>query len=444
MQRGLFSVSSAGGVPRPLATVREATQAAHSYPSPLPDGRHFVYSRGVPGEVRVYIRSLDDASESDDRVVVDSASNPIYAPSRTPGSGYVLFVRDGTLMALPFDEAMLQASGEPIPVAQDVGQGPNDPQFWMIAGSSNGTIVYQQAGLGLDRRLVWYDRRGTAVANIGDSAEYTSGALALAPDGSKVAVALRDENRSDLWIYDLRRGGRTRITRNAATNWAPFWSPDGSRIAFTSSRVQPASLYLTSLNGSGSEEMLQRGAGSAAWSPDGRYLLSSTGRDLWVLRDPGKAGSAPIQITAPGRKGFVGGARFSPDGRWIAHQSDQSGEEQVFVRPFDPNDPTRTATAGDVQVSTGTGTAPRWGPDGRELFYLSDGKMIAVTITTQPSLQIGAPAELFQLPLGTVADSWDISADGKRFLFITGDSTPPPFTVMLNWQEALKGLVPTH
>ncbi len=342
VQRGLFSVSSAGGVPQPLTTIREPT-AAHSYPSPLPDGRHFVYSRGVPGEVRVYIRSLDDAPESDDRAIVDNASNPIYASSRTPGSGDVLFVRDGTLMALPFDEAALQASGEPRPIAQGVGRGPNDPQLAMITGSSNGTLVYQRAGFGRDRRLTWYNRRGAALATIGDPAEYTAGALAIAPDGSRVAVALREENRADLWIYDIRRGGRTRVTANAATNWAPFWSPDGSRIAFSSSRTSPASLYLKSLDGSGAEEMLQQGAGSAAWSRDGRYLLSSTGRELWVLRDPGKAGSVPIRITAPDRKGFVGGARFSPDGRWIAQQSiDPSGEEQVFVRPFDPSDPART------------------------------------------------------------------------------------------------------
>ena len=432
--QGLFKVPAGGGKAQLLKHVR-TSESYGAFPSPLPDGKRFVYSRGTAGETAIYLRSLDDPLEREDTMLLENASNAVYVTSSTPGFGYILFVRDETLLAQLFDERTGTIAGGPLPVAGDVGQGPNDPQYWLITASATGTLAYQQTGIGSDRQIGVYDRRGTLVRTIQGTNPSLQG-LALSSDGQKLALGVREENRSDLWIVDVDRGGRgTRVTQDAGTNWAPVWSPDGKRLAFQSSR-NPRGVYLKSFTIEGREELIvgqpaTSGFTPVAWSPDGRYLLLASPNGLSALSDPGTPGGKPIEL--PGTRG-ARHAQFSPDGRLIAYSSALSDGE-VFVRAFDPANPAASSPAGDVQLSSGGGFLPRWSKNGDELFYGSGGFVMAVTVARSPTLRAGQPIRLFRVPAG--AAGWDVAADGRSFIN-TGKDITPPFTVMLNWQAALR------
>jgi len=406
---GLLHVRETGGAASPLTALDPSRKEEfHLLPTFLPDGRHFVYLRvspTAPESSGTYIGTLDakPGAQSTERLM-PYAVGLTYASASGTGPGQLLFVREGTLMAQPFDEKRLALAGNPVPVAERVGSF-RDGGFF--SASANDVLVYRNADT--DFQVIWYDRQGAVSSRVSQPGGFRS--VALSPDGAR-AVASRtdpqDAAKADLWLFDLARGtGATRLTFGTGLVEFPVWSPDGKRVAFTFNNSQ---IRQTLASGEGDEKELLRSisAGLAranSWSPDGRFLLyqavgsSTVSMDLLVHRI---SDTTPMPFAQTGFNEEDG--RFSADGRWIAYISNQSGASEVYVRAFASEFGGGSAgTGGSVLVSRGGGTAPRWRSDGRELFYLApDGKMMAVDVTAAREFQAGTPTPLFQTPSGSI------------------------------------------
>jgi Tol biopolymer transport system component len=432
----LVKMSSAGGSFTPITTTAK-DETGHYYPCLLSDRRHFIYLRaqGVNrGAIHLGTLGQTSAVGADPRVM-DKGTNVVYVPSRDPGHGFIVFADGDALLAVPFDEKTLRVAGEPIPVSQGIGRGVSDPQLGLIAGAANGTLIYQEAGSLPSRRLTWFDRRGMPTGKVGEPGQF--GTLRLSPTGSRVVYEVRQGQREEIWLFDLERGNRSRLVQNTGTNWAPVWSPDESTIIYTSSQKAPTALYRISVGG-GNEERVVEGANASDWSHDGRFVVfqSLPGRSpgLFLLPDPARgSGGGPIRLTdsaVPEEQ-----VRMSPDGRQIAYVSDRSGEAEVYVRSIDPAAPSKVGP--ETHVSTDGGAAPKWRADGRELVYRSSRGIMSVAVEAGAAPRLAQPQLLFALP--NDAEAWDMSSDGSRFLVAlrVGDYTPPPFTVLLNWQSAI-------
>ena len=281
---------------------------------------------------------------------------------------------------------------------------------------------------GVEGRLTWFDRQGRIVGTIGEPGLYRT--LTISPDGKQVAFERTDpqtQNR-DIWLLEFARGTSTRFTSDLAWEAFPTWSPDGSRIIFTSNRSGVYDLYQKASNGRGDEELLYKsseGKGPTSWSPDGRFLIYySLGQPthLRLLTVAGPADRQALPLVDPQFTSITG--RFSPDGRWIAYSSNESGRNEVSVRPFD----SATGSAGKpIVVTSGGGRTPLWRGDGKEIFYVTpDGTVTAMEVRTGAGLQAGTPRPLFKVPAGVLF--WDVSPDGMRFLMpvATGGGTPVP------------------
>jgi eukaryotic-like serine/threonine-protein kinase len=457
---GLLQVSASGGSPSPVTTGRTAVS-----PSLLPDGRHFLYwlASGQGGSgTGVYVGSLDaKPQEQPSKRLLPDNSVVAYAPSSDPAVGRLLFVRgspvlgaSGTLMAQPFDVRRLELTGEAVPIAEQVSNlsfsTATDALVYMTSSQSG---VPTEVNGYIRGQLTWFDREGKVLGTFGDPGVYRE--LALSPDGKRVAFERADpQNLStrNIWLYEFARGVTTRFTFDSAWDAYPLWSPDGSRIAFGSNRGGGFDLYQKTSNLAGEDELLYKSDDakvSTSWSPDGRFLLyfnPAPPNRTWLLPLGGSANRKPVLIE---RSEFNQAApRFSPDGRWIAYSSDESGRDQIYVRPFDASVATGsssvggTAVAGKWMVSKDGGLNPIWRHDGRELFYLSSvgGTAMAVEVNTSGVFQAGIPKALFKVPAGVLF--WDVSTDGRRFLMAAPSAASaaaqPPFTVVLNWQAALK------
>ena len=417
----------------------------HLLPSFLPDGRHFIYLRvmpGAPDNGGAYIGSLDARpdAQSTDRLM-PYATGLTFAPDGNSGRGHLLFLREGTLIAQPFDAVRLALAGEAAPVAARVGSF-RDGGFF--SASNNGVLVYRVANT--DTLVSWFDRQGVATRKLSEPGGFQD--AALSPDGARVVVSRLDPldaAKSDLWLLDASgEGSATRLTLGDGAAEFPVWSADGSRVYFTHNNNR---LRQRLANGEGDDEVVWQTTSTgvikpAASSPDGRLLLytavqdaRTTVWDLWVLE---RSASRAVPFA---RTPFVEDqGRFSPDGRWIAFVSNQSGQSEIYVRRLASDLSGGSAAAGGMTlVSRGGGTAPRWRNDGREIFYLApDGMLMAVAVTPGAEFNAGAAAPLFQTPSGSLFG--DVAADGKRFLLTTpvGSTGAAPFTVVLNWTSALK------
>jgi Tol biopolymer transport system component len=291
-------------------------------------------------------------------------------------------------------------------------------------------------------QLTWYDRAGKAVGIVGEPALY--GDPVLSPDGTRLAVTKQTgSDTSDIWLLDLSPGGAsTRFTFGSIKPEALVWSPDGKSIIFESNADGPDNLYQKPADGLKEEMVLLKSSENkfpTSWSTDGRFLLytvvdQKTKADIWVLPLAGNRNPVPFLITDFAE----GDARFSPDGHWVAYDSDESGEIEVYVRSFSMNSAgTAMEAGGKWQISNGGGGDPRWGGDGRKLFYTSyfDGRRMAVEIATGSAFHAGKP----QLLGPAFPGAWDFTRDGKRFLVVVpGSDKPAPFTVVLNWPAGLK------
>ena len=444
--RGLMQVSAAGGVASPLTTIDPSRkEIVHVLPSFLQDGRHFLYERtsSTPENSGVYIGSLNTKpEEQNSRRLLASTSGPVYVPSSDSDSGQVLFLRQGTLMAQPFDARRLELSGEAVPVAAQVG---SFIDYGFFSASSNGVLVYR-TGAGLDYELTLLDRHGRVLGTVAEPGRYNS--IALSPDGRRVAVSRTNPESTpswDVWLLDLERNMSTRLTYNQVRATFPVWSADGSSVIFGSIHGGETNLYLKSASGAGDQQLLLKSTGGEQYatssSRDGRFLLYTvenpqTKSDLWVLPLEGDRKPAPFLRTEFNETS----GQFSPNGRWIAYTSDESGRDEIYIREFSSGSAQGSGdAAGRWLISKGGGTGPRWRGDGKELFYVaSDGKLMSVDISPKPVFEAGAPRPLFQLPPGFIGV--EVTADGRRFLIgvPAAQRASAPITVVLNWQTALK------
>ncbi len=450
---GLHRVPAAGGAATPVTELDSSRQEnSHRWPLFLPGGRHFLYMvrSARPEHMGFYAAGLDSRNP---RRVLPTESLAAYAPGLRGGPGHLLYLRAATLMAQPFDSGALQPIGSPFPVAESVMAGTGIYGLALFSASANGVLAYRTGSAVGNMQLVWFDRQGKRLEAVGAPAPQMT--PRLSPDGKRLAVAraMPGAGTLDLWLIDLARGNAaSRFTFNPAVDWFPVWSPDGSRIVFSSPREGPDSLWQKPSSGAGQEELLHKAAfGSgifaADWSVDGRFLSYSqqspkTGLDVWVLPGPGGPPGDRKPFPFLQTEFSESAPRFSPDPqgpRWIAYQSDESSQPEVYVQSFQPV----AGAGGKWQISTGGGTAPIWRRDGKELFYLApDGTIMSVDIQAGSSFQAGVP-RAFPVRAPAFADAlvrYDVTADGRRFLVVTAaeESGPSPIVVVTNWTAGLK------
>jgi len=435
----IYRVSSAGGVPAAVTSLEtNGGGGIHRFPSFLPDGRHFFYlvSRAPADKNGLYVASLDS---KDARRLLADLSSAVYAPGPAPQAGHLLFIRDKTLAAQPFDPAKVQFTGELFPVAENIGfQNLNYAEF---ALSSSGTLAYLTGRATFYNQLTWFDRNGKQLGAATEAGAQAN--FALSPDAKRVAVERIDRSgTADIWLLELARGTASRFTFDATNEVVPLWSPDGGRIAFAANPGGKFEIYQKVSTGAGKDELLLKMPSSIAavdWSRDGRFLVYTiadpkTKWDLWLLPLEGERKPVPFLQTQFNEME----AQFSPDGRWMAYSADESGRFEVYVQPIPPS-------GGKWQISTAGGYQPRWRRDGKELFYLAaDRKLMSVAVKAGTSFEAGVPQALFEtrsLPfLTTLPRTWDVTADGQRFLINTtlADQAQTPLTVVVNWQQGVK------
>jgi Tol biopolymer transport system component len=444
---GIYSVSADGGTATQVTQLdKSKRELNHYWPQFLPGGRHFLYMAtalepsGLRSTPSVYVASLDSPQPT---LLTRLHSRMTYAEP-----GYLLFVQDGALMAQRFDTANRRLVGEPTRIAdgvlylRTVGNG-------SFSASENGVLAYQ--GAGTESRVVWSERQG----NVTDTGWTTQGygTLEFSPDGQRVAIDVSDPRTGtgDIWIADVSRGAPVRFTSDPEDESRPVWSPDGSRLLFRSNRGGPESLRIGSAApnlyvravGSGSEELLVLDPTPLHpddWSRDNRWIAytrntQKTGSDIWLRPLSGSGKPFPFASERFDERD----ARFSPDSRWVAFVSTEAGPPEVYVAPVGEPGARR-------RISVGGGTTPRWGRNGRELFYAAaDTRTIMqVAIQTGSTFAAGVPTKLFSIGTTPVAQSglggivYDVSPDG-RFLISIPDGEPASslITVVLNWTAAL-------
>lgn len=433
----LAQVPAAGGEPVAVTSLDQAREeTGHLWPQFLPDGRHFLYlAQSQQREQHgIYVGSLDGGEPLR---VLSSDVRAGYAPP-----GYLLFVREGTLMAQPFDASRLALAGEPARLAEGVATNPLTTGRSTFATSETGVLAYRPGNIGgvEPSRLLWFDRGGNQIGAIGPPGLYAD--LHLSPDGTRLAVYQRTTGAEagDVWLFDLRRGTSSRFTLDPQDDGVPVWSPDGAQIVFGSGGYGRMDLYLKSTGGATPPELLLQSPADKwplAWSTDGRFILfqsqdAKTGWDLWLLPLAGDRVPMPLVQTRFNEQE----AEFSPDGRWLAYSSDESGRLEVYVQPFG-------SPGGRLQISPGGGGEPMWRRDGRELFYLAaDRRLMAVEVRGTTTFEAGMPRPLFQVRVSDVPfrNQYQVSADGQRFLVATVANLDAAsrIAVVLNWPALLK------
>jgi Tol biopolymer transport system component len=428
---GLYRVPAAGGS---LTLIRNAApegrpDASPATPDFLPDGHRFLYvSEGATREeTQICVGSLE---LQEDRCILN-----VHSAGRFAAPGYVLFVRDAVLRAQRFDPQQLSLSGGELRVAN--AQIEADPVWRPLSYSASGTgVLAYHSGVG-ETQLVWLDRSGRRLGDVGPIGDY--GSPELSPDASRMLVSLGNlqSGNRDLWLYDLSRRTSSRFTFDSSNETNSIFSPDGSHVVFFSDRTGRMGLYEKATNGTGSERLLVPTNGAPnSWSSDGRLILyqefaSKTAWDIWAL--PSSGDGKPFAVIQTEHSERVG--QFSPDVRWIAYDSTESGERDVWVQPFPP-------TGSRWQVSTGGGFSPQWRDDGKELYYVAgDGRMMVVEVVTGDTPQFGTARALFQTMFREGAyGSYTVTRQGDRFLMQVppAGSAQTPITVIVNWTAALR------
>ena len=432
----LYVIHESGGSPRQATQLNmDLTENSHRYPEFLPDGRRFLFtSRSAERDNNaLYVASLDSPEV---RRLMPAESRVSHVPRRGDRHGALFYYSEGALVAHSFDADSETLIGEPTPVAEGVSY--NAPSI--IAGfrvSQDGSVIIVQRG-GREAQLTWFRRDGEEIGTVGPLGQPAF--PRISPNGETVLFTAPDPRNGnrDVWHTELARGITTKLTTHIANDFVPVWSPDGSQILFVSDRDGEGGVYLkTSLDPGAGEALipgLERRRPSD-WSLDGRWILSELGRDIWVASQSGGVDAFAFLETPFGEAN----GRFSPDGRWIAYVSDETGQWEVHVRPFE-GEP--AGTEGRVQISNDGGVSPVWGPEGRELFYISEDVLYAVdTADLGGQASVSLPSRLFQAcPDGRAMGSASIlpnnapyhTLDGERFL-ISCQQEVSQFVVLLDW-----------
>jgi dipeptidyl aminopeptidase/acylaminoacyl peptidase len=356
--------------------------------------------------------------------------------------GYLLFIRGGdlggSLLAQALDLGRLETSGDPITVADQISLYGDYLGLGNYSVSRNGTLVFD--AFRLRTRLEWFDRAGKQTGTFGDPGPHFNPRISR--DGTHIAFDQYDTGTqtTQVWVGDVSRGVRTRLTSGPSSNSGPVWSPDGSRIAFQSDRKHQADVYVRHRDGTGADEAITDEDGQKIptdWSPDGRFLTlfdrEAGGNRLIRLSALPLTGDRKPLVVLPPVPGFLGGVRLSPDGRFVAYDTDESGRSEIYVISFPEGQ-------GRVQISNAGGTNAKWSRGGREILYTAfDGKVTSVEIDVSGGLRVGPPKPLFQLPEGA-GSQWDVSADGQRFLLNVPviKSSSVPLSAVVNWTAGLR------
>lgn len=430
----LYRISADGGSFTQVTSLeKDPGELNHRWPFFLPDQRHFVYLdfrsivAGQKAGHRVYIGSIDNEKS----IFLFNANSPVmYAPP-----GYLVYVRESNLVAVPFDANKLQVTGKARAIAENVQAYPNTASA-IFSVSQNGVLTYQTSHTPAVSQLAWFDRSGKQLSTLGPKGDFED--PAVSNDGKHVAINRIDPQNgiTNIWVYESTEDTANRFTFSASFDHHAIWSPDESRIIFDSERNGPSDLYEKNFNGTGSEQLLlhtDEEKVALCFSPDGRFLVYQstnlkTKGDLWMMPLFGDRKPIPFLHTDNSELG----GQISPDGKWLAYTSDESGRWEVYVTTF-PD------VSSKWQVSTAGGTQPRWRRDRKGLFYLAaDRKLMSVEIKSSGTFESGAVTPLFATRAkytGTIA--YDVSADGQSFLIntIVSDETPTPLTVVLNWKN---------
>jgi eukaryotic-like serine/threonine-protein kinase len=438
-QATLQQVPAEGGAAKPLTRAKQGeTNQPQRWPDFLPGGEAVLFVTTPSAfdwtNSQIFVQSMGTGER---RTLIQGGTQPRYASSE-----HLIYAQGGTLIAVPFDPKGLMAAGSAAPVVEGVLQSDTTGAA-QYSLSVTGSLVYVSGGVqSAQRRLAWVTRNGTEQAVAAPARNYLF--PRLSPDGGRVAVGISG-HETHLWLYDLARESLTRLTFEGTVNHNPTWSPDGKLIAFDSDKEGLLNIYWRLADGSGGLQRLTTSPYAnvpMSWSSDGQFLAfietgGDTGSDIWVLRlsdrKPQPFLVTPFNESVP---------RFSPDGHWLAYISNESGRYEVYVRPF-------PGPGGKWQISTDGGTEPVWNRNGRELFYRSEDKIMAVDIATQSGFAAGKPRMLFEGKYErtpATSPNYDVSPDGQRFLMLKPDeqgaAAPTQINVVLNWFEELKRRVP--
>jgi len=434
----VFRIAASGGAPQQVTTLDESlNERSHRWTQWMPDNKHFLFfaQRAVVGTGGVYIGSLDRGAP---KLIMQNESNAVYSPP-----GYLLFVRQGILMAQRFDARQWRLDGDAVPLVEHVGVNAITSRA-IFAVSETGIMVYEAGNATGDTdQLIWYDRTGKQIEATGTPGLYLEPSVSA--DSSKLAISSLAGGTGNLniWVFDLARATKTRLTFPPSSDRQPNWAPDGKSVAFVSNRNGPPHIYLNASDGTGAPTALTTDDASQfapRFTPDGRYLLfermaeqPNSRREIWGVPLSGDRTAFPViqsqyDVYAPA---------LSPDGKWLAYESRESGRPEICVIPF-------LHGTGKWEVSTAGGVLPRWRRDGRELFYIStDNKIMSAEITEQgSSLLVGKVSPLFQVnPIPFAGGSnYDMTGDGKKFVVasLASSQESEPLTLIVNWLGLLK------
>ena len=432
---GLYEVAARGGTPNLLISPEEfevspgVPAGAIAWPHFLPSeagARVLVVTFGSFGKPAMMLYDL----ETGRRELLGPGTVPFYSPS-----GHLVYQPSfltHDLWALPFSLDTLKAGGEAFPISENS----RDPTV-----AADGTLVYLDSSGPGQKQLVWLDRDGNKTGEIGE-AQQDSVDPALSPDGRLVAVAAMEGSNVDVWVWNIARAVKTRLSTSPETEWRTVWSPSGEEVAFSSNRAGNWDIFLRQADGSGEAKVLLATPHSdwvSDWSRDGKYILYAlidpeTGRDLWYL-ERNEDGSGWEQHPFLQTSFIERTAKFSPDGRYVAYSSNESGQYEVYVRPFPEGG--RKST-----VSRRGGEQPRWSRDGKELFYVEGATLVAVSVSSGAAFSAGSVARLFEHPSLTRSyyPQYDVSADGRRFILNepVGENPEPSIHVVQNWFAEFK------
>jgi serine/threonine-protein kinase len=421
----------------------------HVFPSILPGGESVLFtiapvaarweagrSSGSGANVHVAVLDLKTGQR---KILIRGGSQAEYVDT-----GHLIYNAGGTLRAVRFDLAKLDVVGDPMPVLEDVVTGGSGAANFTV--SRHGTLIYVAGPAGSPtsglRSLVWVTRRGHEEPIAAPLRNYAY--PSLSPDGTRIALAIDDEEL-DIWSWDLVRETLTRLTFGPGREWYPGWTPDGRRIVFVSARGAVFNLYRRLADGTGSDERLTTSPhvqfGTPSLPPDGTRVVFTevtpeTGEDLMMLSLDGTPRTEPLLQTPFAERN----AQISPDGHWLAYESNETGQEEIYVRPFPK------VAEGRWQISVGGGTVPLWAKSGRELFYRNGDSLMSAAVQTTPTFAAGNPTKLLQGYVSSPGRTYDVSRDGQRFLMIKNNSSRDQpvasMVVVLNWSEELKQRIP--